>query len=151
MAATASVTLAFGWGDPFFGGFPDVTSYTYFTSFWTCRSTAPTAASACSRAAPRPGSTSDSLPQLVPNLVEAMFTAFPGRSGEECGSPSRPTIARDDPRPSPPQLKPCTRYAQPRGEHGGTPVPAYPFQLTDQQPHVGVDLRRPAGAASRPA
>ncbi len=28
-------------------------------------------------------SRTDSLPALVPNLVEAMFTNFPGRSGEE--------------------------------------------------------------------
>ena len=25
----------------------------------------------------------DALPRLVPNLVEAMFTNFPGQSGEE--------------------------------------------------------------------
>jgi hypothetical protein len=31
----------------------------------------------------RARSTQDSLPVLVPNLVEAMFTNFPGRSGEE--------------------------------------------------------------------
>ena len=36
-------------------------------------------------------STSDALPKLVPNLVEALFTNFPGQSGEEV----RITIAPD--------------------------------------------------------
>ena len=31
----------------------------------------------------RARSRDDSLPHLVPNLVEALFTGFPGRSGEE--------------------------------------------------------------------
>ena len=50
------------------------------SSTWT--SAAPATASRCSKATPRPAPRSDELPVLVPNLIEAMFTGFPGNSGE---------------------------------------------------------------------
>lgn len=76
----------YGWNDPFlFGGGgwgPEVNSYTIYNS--TLRMEIDRAgsgerlfegtASAISR--------SDNLPYVVPNLVEAMFTGFPGNSGE---------------------------------------------------------------------
>lgn len=76
----------YGWNDPFLydgfgGGFDDVRSYTVYTSYLDLdirdrsgRSVFEGAVKARSR--------TDELPTLVPNLVEAMFTGFPGRSGE---------------------------------------------------------------------
>ena len=69
-----------GFYDPFFGG-PDIRSYTVYTSGIDIKIERPGGerlfegkAEAVSR--------SDRLPYLVPNLVEAMFTDFPGNSGE---------------------------------------------------------------------
>lgn len=81
--------FTYGYDDPFlyggfgggFGGFDDIRSYTVYTSFLDVdirgrdgRSLFEGSVKARSR--------SDDLQALVPNLVEAMFTGFPGRSGE---------------------------------------------------------------------
>lgn len=72
----------FGWNDPFFFG-PEVNSYTFFTSHldMTISRTADGQRLFEGRAKAR--SRTDSLPALVPNLAAALFTGFPGRSGEE--------------------------------------------------------------------
>lgn len=73
----------YGWDDPFwFGGYPDVSSYTYYTSYLDMTINGRGGERVFEGKA-KARSTTDSLPALVPNLVEAMFTNFPGRSGEE--------------------------------------------------------------------
>jgi hypothetical protein len=69
-----------GWHDPFFDY--DVTSYTLYTSYldMNIRRTADGQSLFEGRAQAR--SQTNALPVLVPNLVEAMFTGFPGNSGE---------------------------------------------------------------------
>jgi hypothetical protein len=71
-----------GWHDPFWGGGYDVSSYTLYTSFLDLdiRRTADNQALFEGHAQAR--SRTDELPALVPNLIEAMFTGFPGNSGE---------------------------------------------------------------------
>ena len=83
----------YGWGDPFsyggyggYGGFggpyQQVQVYTSYTSFLDLdiRRKADNAALFEGQAQAR--SRTDNLGVLVPNLVEAMFTGFPGRNGE---------------------------------------------------------------------
>jgi hypothetical protein len=71
----------YGWNDPFYGGY-GVRSYTVYKSFLDLdiRRKADNAALFEGHAKAR--SSNDNLGVLVPNLVEAMFTGFPGRSGE---------------------------------------------------------------------
>jgi hypothetical protein len=70
-----------GWHDPFWGGY-DVDSYTLYTSHLdlNIRRTADNQSLFEGHAQAR--SRTNELPALVPNLVEAMFTGFPGNSGE---------------------------------------------------------------------
>ena len=70
----------YGWDDPFFGG--GLNSYTVYKSYLDLdiRRKADNAALFEGHAKAR--SQTDNLGTLVPNLVEAMFTGFPGRSGE---------------------------------------------------------------------
>ena len=70
-----------GWGDPFWGG-DTIESYTVYTSHldMNIRRTADGQALFEGHAQAR--SQSNELPRLVPNLIEAMFTGFPGNSGE---------------------------------------------------------------------
>lgn len=75
----------YGWGDPFFGssfGYSGVSSYTVYKSFvdMDIRRRVDNASLFEGHAKAR--SQSDNLGILVPNLIEAMFTGFPGRSGE---------------------------------------------------------------------
>lgn len=75
----------YGWDSPFgspFGYGGGVTSYTVYKSHLDLdiRRKADNAALFEGRAEAR--SQNDNLATLVPNLVEAMFTGFPGRSGE---------------------------------------------------------------------
>lgn len=73
-----------GWNDPFlYGGGTQVDSYTYFTSFLEMRISRTADGQRLFEGRARARSRDDSLPQLVPNLVEAMFTGFPGNSGED--------------------------------------------------------------------
>ena len=74
----------YGW-DPFWYDpwYPEIDTYTVFTSHadMTIERTADGKRLFEGKAKAR--SMEDSLPKLVPNLVEAMFTNFPGQSGEE--------------------------------------------------------------------
>ena len=72
-----------GWHDPFWGDYGyDVRSYTLYTSFldMDIRRTGDNQSLFEGRAQAR--SRINELPALVPNLIEAMFTGFPGNSGE---------------------------------------------------------------------
>ena len=82
----------YGYGDPFFGGYNNVQSYTYFTSHLDMQISRTSDGERLFEGKAKARSRTDSLPRIVPNLVEAMFTAFPGRSGEEV----RITIPEDD-------------------------------------------------------
>ena len=75
-----------GWADPFWYqpfGYPQVDSYTVYESRLEMRIRAAGDGRTLFEGRARARSTDDSLPRLVPNLVEAMFTGFPGRSGED--------------------------------------------------------------------
>ncbi len=72
-----------GWGDPWWGwGAPDVYSYTVYPSF--VEVTVARAADGVSLFEGRARSTTrnSDLAFLVPRLIEALFTGFPGNSGE---------------------------------------------------------------------
>lgn len=75
----------YGWDDPFwyggYGGFDDVRSYTVYTSYLDLDIRRPDGQSVFEGTV-KARSRTDELTTLVPNLVEAMFTGFPGRSGE---------------------------------------------------------------------
>ena len=73
----------YGWDDPFwYSPFGDVRSYTTYRSELQLdiRRAADNASLFEGKAQAR--STTDNLGTLVPNLIEAMFIGFPGRSGE---------------------------------------------------------------------
>ena len=74
-----------GWGygfyDPWFGG-QDVTSYTVYTSGIEMKIDRTAGGERLFEGKAEALSTSNRLQYLVPNLVEAMFTDFPGNSGE---------------------------------------------------------------------
>ncbi|WP_232332992.1 DUF4136 domain-containing protein [Novosphingobium aquimarinum] len=72
---------AYGWYDPFFDA-PQVTSYTVYTSGVGLKIDRKADGQRLFEGQAEAVSTSDRLPYLVPNLVEAMFTNFPGNSGE---------------------------------------------------------------------
>ncbi|NIJ08212.1 hypothetical protein FHS31_001829 [Sphingomonas vulcanisoli] len=73
-----------GWGDPFWAD-PwlnrDVQSYTYYVSRLEMRIVRPNGQVLFEGNA-KARSLDDNLQHLVPNLIDAMFTGFPGRSGE---------------------------------------------------------------------
>jgi hypothetical protein len=74
-----------GWHDPFFGpgfGGYDIDSYTVYTSFLDLDIRRTADGQALFEGLAQARSRSNALPTLVPNLVEAMFTGFPGNSGE---------------------------------------------------------------------
>jgi hypothetical protein len=89
----------YGWNDPFYGigGYGGgISSYTVYRSFLDLdiRRKADNAALFEGHAKAR--SSTDNLGTLVPNLIEAMFTGFPGRSGEtvKITVPPAPRVAR---------------------------------------------------------
>ena len=91
-----------GWGygfhDPFFGG-NQVESYTVFTSGIDLKIDNATTGERLFEGKAQALSTSNRLPHLVPNLVEAMFTDFPGNSGETVRisiAPEKKTVRRVD-------------------------------------------------------
>jgi hypothetical protein len=71
-----------GWNDSFFGGYRDVESYTVYTSGVDMKIDDARTGQRLFEGKAQAASTSNRLPYLVPNLVEAMFTGFPGNSGE---------------------------------------------------------------------
>ena len=71
-----------GWHDPFWGGGYAVTSYTVYTSFLDMDIRRTADGQSLFEGLAQARSRSDDLPVLVPNLIEAMFTGFPGNSGE---------------------------------------------------------------------
>ena len=72
-----------GWHDPFWGGGGyDVRSYTVYTSYLDMDIRRASDGQSLFEGLAQARSRSDDLPELVPNLVEAMFTGFPGNSGE---------------------------------------------------------------------
>lgn len=74
-----------GWGlgfnDPFFGG-PNVRSYTIYTSGIDLKIDRAADGQRLFEGKAEAVSRSNRLPRLVPNLVDAIFTGFPGNSGE---------------------------------------------------------------------
>ncbi|MEO5577695.1 MAG: DUF4136 domain-containing protein [Sphingomicrobium sp.] len=77
------VPFYYGWDDPFWGSsFNSTRAYTVYKSFLDVdiRRRADNAALFEGHAKAR--SQTDNLGVLVPNLIEAMFTGFPGRNGE---------------------------------------------------------------------
>ena len=73
-----------GWHDPFWygGGGYDVQTYTVYTSYLDMDIRRTSDGQALFEGLAQARSTTDELPRLVPNLIEAMFTGFPGNSGE---------------------------------------------------------------------
>lgn len=74
----------YGWDDPFWGrGFGDeVDVYTVYTSYLDLDIKRSGDGESVFEGTARARSRTDDLGVLVPNLVEAMFTGFPGNSGE---------------------------------------------------------------------
>ena len=75
-----------GWDDPFWyspWGYPEIDSYTVYQSFLDMTINRTRDGTRVFEGKAKARSTDDSLPRIVPNLVTAMFTNFPGRSGEE--------------------------------------------------------------------
>jgi hypothetical protein len=73
----------YGWGDPWGPfGCPDVESYTIYSSQLSMTITRSDGERLFEGRA-RAHSTTDDLTQLVPNLIDAMFTGFPGNSGQD--------------------------------------------------------------------
>lgn len=74
----------YGWHDPFFSpfGHPEVSSYTVYTSYLDMDIRRPANGQSLFEGTAQARSRTDNLTALVPNLVEAMFTNFPGQSGE---------------------------------------------------------------------
>lgn len=70
----------YGWDDPFWGG--GLTDYTVYKSFLDLDIRRRVDNAQLFQGQAKARSTSDNLGVLVPNLIEAMFTGFPGRSGE---------------------------------------------------------------------
>ena len=74
----------YGWHDPFFGsgGYGGVESYTVYTSGVSLKIDDRASGQRLFEGQAEAASTSNRLQYLVPNLVEALFTDFPGNSGE---------------------------------------------------------------------
>ena len=72
---------AFGFYDPFLAG-PTVRSYTVYTSGIDLKIDSTESGERLFEGKAQAVSRSNRLPQLVPNLVDALFTDFPGNSGE---------------------------------------------------------------------
>ena len=74
----------FGWDDPFWGaGYDDIDVYTVYNSFLDLDIRRAGDGQKVFEGTAKARSRTDDLRTLVPNLVEAMFTGFPGNSGEQ--------------------------------------------------------------------
>ena len=82
VAYLPSSRWGYGWHDPFFGRGADVTSYTVFTSGIELKIDDAATGERLFEGSAQAASRSNRLQYLVPNLIEAMFTDFPGNSGE---------------------------------------------------------------------
>jgi hypothetical protein len=82
-----------GWHDPFWGGHDRIDSFTVYRSFVDLDIRRASDGQAVFEGLAEAQSRTNRLQVLVPNLVEAMFTGFPGNSGETV----RITVP-DDPR-----------------------------------------------------
>jgi hypothetical protein len=71
----------FGWYDPFYGD-DDLYSYVVFTSYLDLAIKRASDRQTLFEGTAQARSMTDELPKLVPTLITAMFTNFPGRSGE---------------------------------------------------------------------
>ena len=71
-----------GWHDPWFGGGYDIRTYTIYTAFLDLDIRRASDNASLFEGFAEARSSTDDLPVLVPNLIEAMFTGFPGNSGE---------------------------------------------------------------------
>ncbi|GMM92349.1 DUF4136 domain-containing protein [Qipengyuania sp. MTN3-11] len=88
----------YGFYDPWFGG-PEVRSYTVYNSEIDMKIDRAATGERLFEGKAEALSTSDRLQYLVPNLVEAMFTDFPGNSGETVRisiKPEETTVRRID-------------------------------------------------------
>lgn len=83
----------YGWDDPFWGG-RDVRSFTEYRSNLEIDIRRTADNQAIFEGEARARSRTDDLGTLVPNLIEAMFTDFPGQSGETV----RITVREENPR-----------------------------------------------------
>ena len=75
-----------GWNDPFwYGGLgsPNISSYTYYVSQLDMQIRRKVDNASLFEGKAKARSRTDNLGKLVPSLVTAMFTGFPGNSGEE--------------------------------------------------------------------
>ncbi len=81
VAYVPSRAWGYGWYDPFFGG-QDISSYTIYTSGIDVKIDRAANGERLFEGKAEAVSTSNRLQYLVPNLVQAMFTDFPGNSGE---------------------------------------------------------------------
>ena len=82
-------SFIYGFNDPLhyggfggFGGYTDVRSYTVFTSALEMQIERTDTGQRVFEGTARAQSRDDNLTYLVPNLIEAMFTGFPGNSGQ---------------------------------------------------------------------
>ncbi|HEX7871661.1 MAG TPA: DUF4136 domain-containing protein [Sphingobium sp.] len=74
----------YGFNDPFlFGGYPQVDSYTVYGSMLNLRIDKAGTGKALFEGKASAQSLSNKLTYVVPNLIDAIFTNFPGNSGEE--------------------------------------------------------------------
>lgn len=90
----------YGFYDPWFGA-SDVVSYTVYTSGIDMKIDRRATGERLFEGKAEALSTSNRLQYLVPNLVEAMFTDFPGNSGETLRisiAPEKTTVRRVEPR-----------------------------------------------------
>jgi hypothetical protein len=78
----ASPAFYWGWDDPFGWGLTQVDVSTVYTSFLDLDIKRTVDGKSVFEGTAKAHSTTDRLQTLVPNLVEAMFTGFPGNSGE---------------------------------------------------------------------
>jgi len=73
----------YGWDDPFYSPFDSpIDSYTVYRSYLDVDIVRKADNAPLFEGHAKARSANDNLQALVPNLVEAMFTGFPGRSGE---------------------------------------------------------------------
>ena len=72
-----------GWADPFWGGgYGDIRTYTYYVTEMDLNIRRKVDNASLFEGKAKARSRSDTLSKIVPSLVEAMFTGFPGNSGE---------------------------------------------------------------------